>query len=106
MYQVGYLPGIKIFCRRSLLPSWSGYLSAPLFMTQIAPFRGTAQKMCLTSPLTFLSVEILKNLVYAAPTENTQIRHQRIFYACQIIRNGLVIFERVGNSAITRSTCT
>jgi hypothetical protein len=75
-------------------------------MTQIATFRGTAEKMCLTSPLTFLSVEILKNIVYSSPTENTQTRRQRIFYACQTIRNGLVTFEGVRKSAIIRSTCT
>ena len=75
-------------------------------MTQIATFRGTAEKMCLTQPLTFLSVEILKNLVYSSPTENTQSRHQRIFYACRTIRNGLATFERVRKFAITRSTCT
>ena len=70
-------------------------------------FRGTAEKNVFTSPPpTFLSVEILKNLVDSAPSENTQTRHERILYACQTVRKRLATFERVGQSVIRRSTCT
>jgi len=50
----------------------------------------------------FLPVATLKTLVYWAAIENEKALHERMFDACQTIRNRPETFERVRHSVIRR----
>jgi len=59
----------------------------------------TALTFVRTQSFRFLYVPH-KTLVCSAPTENEETHHNRIFDACQTIRNRLGTFERVRRSMI------
>jgi hypothetical protein len=56
------------------------------------------------SPLDF-SVETLKTLLFSPPFGNEETLHQRIFCACQIIRNRPGTFERGDSPCLEVSVC-
>jgi hypothetical protein len=50
-------------------------------------FQRTSQQLLDISPLDFYLWGNLKTVVYSAPSENEGTIHQRIFYACQTLRD-------------------
>jgi hypothetical protein len=65
-------------------------------------FRSTAQQSTDVNRIFFSVWGHLEPLVYSATIENEETRHQRIFYACQTIRNRPGTLERVRQSMIRR----
>jgi hypothetical protein len=71
-----------------------------MYVRKTFNFRGTAPTFARPQFFRFLSLEILKTLVYLAPIEYEDTLHQRNFYGCKPILNRPETFENVRQSMI------